>query len=241
MISELRVGVEGGRVTELSIPPPLGAKVLAGRTGPTLVLVATAAGLLEGDRLRVTVRVGADQHLTVRSVAAQLAHPCPGGDRTGLEVTACVGPGGSLDWWPEPLVVCAGAHHVGTVRLDLGAGAGGRWVEEIVLGRSGEDPGSATLRTSLRIDVAGRPLLRDGLDTTLPGFAGPAVAGASRYLGAAVVAGADRSAGHAVDPDEGPEWLELAGPGRLTRVLDVDCARGRSELARRIGCPATAR
>lgn len=245
MIAELRIAVEGGRVTELSAPPPLGAKVLAGRTGPTLVLVATAAGLLEGDRLGVTIRVGPGQHLSVRSVAAQLAHPCPHGGSTALEVIACVGPDASLDWWPEPLVVCAGADHVVRVRLDLAAGARARWVEEVVLGRSGEDPRTAALRSSLRVDVEQRPLLRDGLDTTLAGFDGPAVAGPARYLGAAVLAGPDRPPPEPAGPDgrgavlgrsEQPGWLELAGPGHLARVLDTDPARGRAELAHRVGC-----
>jgi urease accessory protein len=254
--AELRVTVADGRVVELAAPPPLGAKMLP---GPTLMLIGTAASLLEGDRLRLRIRVGPGQHLAVRSVAAQLAQPCLEGGSTGLEVDAVVGAGGWLDWRPEPLLVCAGGRHGSTGRLDLGPGAGACWVDEVMLGRTGEDPGAAKLATTLRVDLDGRPLLRDGLDTATCGFAGPAVVGSSRYIGTATLLGSpglpawvhappawDHAAtllgsaadGQADGDADATAWSELAGPGRLTRVLDPDPLRGRAELARRLcRCP----
>jgi urease accessory protein UreH len=58
--------VTGERVTHLSCSPPLAAKVLP---GPTLLLVGSAAGLLEGDRCAVRLRLGRRSRLMVRSTA----------------------------------------------------------------------------------------------------------------------------------------------------------------------------
>jgi urease accessory protein len=90
----------------------LAAKVRRGLRGDVeLVLVNAAATLLEGDRLTVYLVVGPGSTLAVRSVAAQLAHPCPGGGSTSLSIRAEVCRGGHLDWAPEPLVACGGCRH----------------------------------------------------------------------------------------------------------------------------------
>ena len=98
------------------------------------MLVGTAASLVAGDRLSVRIDVGAGDRLSVRSVAAQLALPCPPGCSTAVAIDAEVGPGGRLDWWPEPLMAVAGARHRSSTVLRLAPGAAVRWVDELVLG-----------------------------------------------------------------------------------------------------------
>ena len=92
------------------------------------------------------------------------------------------------------------------------------WTDELVLGRSGEDPAACEVATSFRADLDGAPLVRDGLRTA-PGWQGPAVVGAAHYLGTRHQLG-ERS-------EPAPRaWFDLAGPGRTRRVLHEDPATG---------------
>ena len=118
----MRVVVEGDRVVDLALDPPLGAKVVDSADGPVLYVVNTAASLLEDDDLFVDIRVAAGGRLTVRSVAAQVAHPCLSGGSTALTVRARVAAGGTLTWWPEPLIVCAQSNHRSLVEVELADG-----------------------------------------------------------------------------------------------------------------------
>jgi urease accessory protein len=225
-MAALAVAVEDDRVTRLSVDPPLTAKVADDRAdGPELWLVSSAASLLEGDALRICVSVAAGSRLRVRSVAAQLVHPCPGGAWSGLTVEAHVGPAGHLDWALEPVVVAAGARYRARASVALAAGATAVWVDELVLGRTGEDPADCTLDTALVADLAGVPLLRDGLGSG-PGWRGPAVVGPAVHLGAVHLLG-ER-------PELLPDgWWPLAGPGATTRVRAVDVVDGRALVAAR--------
>ena len=87
------------------------------------------------------------------------------------------------------------------------------------------------MTTTLRADLDGRPLLRDGLCTTLPGWCGPAVAGDARYLGTVALLGA------VAPPGAPPPWLPLAGPGALAREVAADPLAGRAALARIVADP----
>ena len=215
-------------MTGLRATPPLAAKVRHGADGPEVLVVGSAASLLEGDRLVVTLLLGAGARLTVSTVAAQLAHPCPGGGHTAMSVRAELGPDARLRWRPEPTVVCGGGRHHATGAVTLAAGAEAWWLDEVVLGRSGEDPASASLVAELTVDGPDGPLLRDGLDTTVTHAHGPAVLGVGvRYVGAQHCWGrrSDASGG------EGAVRFDLAGPGTTWRVLAADVAAGRAALA----------
>lgn len=215
--------VLGSRVVGLRGTPPLTAKVLQGpRASPVVVLVGSAAGVLEGDNLAIRLCLTPGARLTVASVAATVAHPCPGSGAGSLTVDVELGAGARLDWCPEPVVSCAGSRFATTTRVRLDQGAVVRWQEEVVLGRSGESAGS--LRTSLVADLGGRPLLRDGLDTDMPGFEGPAGVGTARYVGAVHLLGARPCV-------PAPGVFELAGEGATARVLTADAASGRAVLA----------
>ncbi|HET7488599.1 MAG TPA: urease accessory protein UreD [Acidimicrobiales bacterium] len=214
MDAALDVAVEGHRVVRLAATPPLAAKVLP---GAQLLVVGAAASLLEGDRLQVRLRLGPGARLTVRTVAATLAHPCPGGGETRFDVEADLGAGSRLAWLPEPLVACAGCGHAGRARLRLGPGAAALWWEALALGRTGEEPGSLDLR--LDADLAGAPLLRDGLMVGggAGGWDGPAVLDGARHLGTLALLGLD-------DPEPAAGVMPLAGPGAVARAAGADAA-----------------
>jgi urease accessory protein len=127
------------------------------RTGPTTVhLVATAFGPLGGDDAEVVLVVEEGARLTVHSVAAAIALPAREGDRPSVQrVHATVG--GALELAPEPTVVAAGAHHRAELLAELADGATLTAVEQVLLGRAGEEPGRWTGTT--RVERAGRPLL----------------------------------------------------------------------------------
>jgi urease accessory protein len=213
----LDVRVSGGRVTHLACTPPLSAKVLA---GPTLLIVGSAAGLLEGDQVEIVVRLDPESTLVVRTVAATLAHACRGGGTTEMNVRADVAADARLAWLPEPLVAHAGCRHRSTTSLALDDGAVAVWSEAVTLGRHGEDAGEVELRFDAELD--GRPLLRDGFTTRAA--AGPAVLDGARHLGTVALLGSTPRA-HI------EQVMDLAGPGALARACMADAAALERDLA----------
>ena len=225
VIAALEVVVEGSRVVRLSATPPLAAKVLDGPNGPELLLVGAAASLLEGDRLSVSLRLGAGATLTVRTAAATIAHPCPGGGATAFDVEAVLADGARLAWLPEPLVACAGCRHAGRSRLRLFRGAVAVWSETVALGRTGEQPGDVALR--LDVDLEGVPLLREGLRAgpSAPGWDGPTVLAGARHAGTVALLGSTASPPVPHGDHDGPRGaLRLAGPGAVARAVGAEGA-----------------
>lgn len=127
------------------------------RTGPDRVhLVATAFGPLGGDDAEISLVVAEGASLVVRSVAAAMALPRRGGGRSSAQrVRATVD--GRLALQLEPTVVTAHAHHLAELTAVLGAGGELTATEQVLLGRSGEDPGRWT--GTIRVERAGRPVL----------------------------------------------------------------------------------
>lgn len=127
------------------------------RTGSTSVhLVATAFGPLGGDDAAVSLVVEEGAHLALRSVAAALALPARGSAIPSTQrITASVG--GTLDLRLEPTVVAAGAHHLAALTVDLGPVGAVTATEQVLLGRSGEEPGRWT--GTVRVARDGTPLL----------------------------------------------------------------------------------
>ena len=230
MIAAVEVVVEGTRVVRLAATPPLAAKVLDRPEGPELLLVGAAASLLEGDRLSIRLRLGPGATLNVRTAAATIAHPCPGGGSTAFDVDADVGPGARLAWLPEPLVACAGCSHAGRSRVRLHNGAVAVWSETVALGRTGEQPGDVALR--LDADIDGLPLLRDGLRAgpSTPGWDGPAVLAGARHAGTVALLGTPARPG-VVGDGVLQGAVSLAGPGTLVRAVGPDGAGVERALA----------
>lgn len=153
--------------------------VVLRRTGPRRVhLVQAAGGPLGGDELELRLRLAAGAELTVGSAAATVAQPGrPGSGPARWTVTAELGEGARLRWWPEPTVVCDRAELHARMRLELADGAAALVREEVLLGRYGQRGGR--YRGELSADHAGHPLLRhttvlDGMDAALRGPAGTA-------------------------------------------------------------------
>jgi urease accessory protein len=115
-------------------------------------LVGGAAGPLSGDVQHLRLEVGAGAALRVRSVAASFAMPGPCPLASLADVEADVADGGALDWWPQPMVSVRGSAHRVNVRLAATGSSRLRWVDELVLGRHGEDGGIVTLVHRVQID-----------------------------------------------------------------------------------------
>lgn len=194
-------GRSGPRLRQVTTRPPLGVRLAGGEVW----LAATAGGPHGGDDLTTEVLVTAGTTVTVRSVAATVALP---GDGTPSRsrVHVIVEPGARLEWLPEPLVAAAGCDHRAAATVDVAADATLLWREEAVLGRSGEPAGA--LRSTVRICRDGRPVLVNGLDTTRPGWDGPAVTAGAGVVGMVVVLGGDDEP---AEPDRGSA-LALSRP-----------------------------
>ncbi|WP_241255513.1 urease accessory protein UreD, partial [Candidatus Protofrankia californiensis] len=143
------VQVSGVRVSELRSEVPLvlrrtGVRMESDDGLPTVTvhLVNAAAGPLAGDRLRLDITVGAGVRLVLRSTAATVALPGHGEEPSLFDVHAEVGPGGALEYLPEPTVAARGCRHRMRAAIRLAADARLLWREEIVLGRFSEPPGS---------------------------------------------------------------------------------------------------
>jgi urease accessory protein len=222
------------------------APLLPRRTGPPgqgpaqVHLVGGAAGPLGGDDLLVEVEVGPGAHLRLRTVAATIVlsgHRGPSRAR----ITACVAKGGRLDWLPEPLVATAGCDHIARAEVDLADDASLIWRDELICGRTGEQPGDLIQATVVR--RTGRPLSHQELRVgpSAPGWAGPAGLGAHRAVGSVLLIGLDPGFAHApiVDGARGSllhlAGLHLAGPAVLASAIAVDAYRLRKMLTAIIG------
>lgn len=182
----------------------------AGHGAAQVYLVGGAAGPLGGDELSFEIRLGPGAKVRVGSVAASLALPGPRGEST-LDIHVRLAAGASLIWEPEPLIAARGARHRTTVRIELAEDARLTWREQTLLGRHGEQPGSALTR--LRVRRAGRPLLDHALAV------GPRYAGS---LGPAVT-GTDRAGATTLIVD--PTWTAVA-PAERTALEPRDDTHG---------------
>ena len=153
------------------------------RTPDAVYVIGGAAGPIGGDDLSLRISVAEGAFLRVRTAAASIALPGPDGLESVLRLSVSVGPGARLEYLPEPVVVTAGARHATVVSVSLDEGASLLLREELLLGRHGEDGGAT--RLVLRVDYAGRPLLRQSLEVsgTDDASLGPAVLAGHRAVG----------------------------------------------------------
>ena len=127
-----------------------------------VALVPEQAVLLAGDRVTVTVRVGAGRALEIVEPGGTVAYAMRGG-HARWETTVEIEAGGCLVWHGEPFVVAAGADVRRSLTVDLAPGASMVLRETLVLGRSGEAPGRLRCRTDVTRD--GSPVLVEELDS----------------------------------------------------------------------------
>ncbi len=230
-------GAGGTRLPVCYGEPPL----LPRRTGPPgpgpaqVHLVGGAAGPLGGDDLLVEIEVRPGAHLRLHTVAATIVLSGSSG-RSRTCVRARVAEGGRLDWLPEPLVATAGCDHVAAAEVELAATSILTWRDELVCGRTGEDPGDLVQATVVR--RAGRPLSHQELRVgpSVPGWAGPAGLGGHRAVGSVLLVGLDPPAAPppAVDGARAA-LLRMAGPAVLASAIAVDAYRLRKALTAIVG------
>lgn len=133
-----------------------------GSGGPAVVhLLNSAAAPLGGDDLTLDVHIGPCGSLVLTGLAATLALPGPPGAPSRMAVRLRLAEGACVDYRPEPTVVTARANHEAVLVAELAQDARLRTREVLVLGRTGERPG--TLTTSTTVTRAGRPVLRQHL------------------------------------------------------------------------------
>jgi urease accessory protein len=199
------------------------------RTPTAVYLVGGAAGPIGGDELDLRVTVGPGAFLRMRSAAASIALPGLDGLESQLRVTITVGAGGRLEYLPEPVVVTAGARHATLVSVTLAAGASLLLRDELLLGRHGEDGGTA--RSVLRADYDGRPLLRHSVEVRGSDAVsrGPALLAGHRGFGTLLRAGHTDVAGAAAEGAVSSGWStgspgEAAGAGSTGGPSAADAA-----------------
>ena len=189
---------------------PYAPRPAPGRAGfAKVVLVATVAGPLAGDRLLVDVEVGEGAGLEVVGNAATLAFPAE--SAASIDVRLRLAAGARLLWRPEPLILARGCNLESSLLLELDAGAAAFTRELVVLGRHGEPPGR--YRSELRCELEGRPLLHEAVEIDGT-HESPAVLGGARAFGSLALLGVRSGSG----------GLELEGPGRVWRVIAPDAA-----------------
>ena len=204
------------RVTVLRSDGPLALR----ETPLGVYLIGTAAGPLGGDDLALDIDVGPGSGLVIRSAAAMLLLPGPHGSGSALRITARVGPGGRLDFAPQPTVAAAGCDHRTDARINLGAGATLRWREEIVLGRHGEPSGRCASR--LDVTLAGAAAYRGELAVGgRQTDRSSAVLGGAGAVGSVLLVDAARPRPPAAVHD-GLAVLPLAGPGAAVTATAPD-------------------
>jgi hypothetical protein len=176
------------------------------------------AGVLPDDRI-LAVQTGACPHTAIRDdISANL---------DAVEQLEAGHPG--LDAEPGALVACAGSRIDVRVEVLLGAGAAADWRELIVLGRTGEPAGQATLRWD--VTRGGEPVLRQFADL------GPALYRGGRVLACALISDPAASMRTAVESavavaqrlnDHTVLVSVLEDDARAVRRLGVLCTQARS-------------
>ncbi|WP_347056878.1 urease accessory protein UreD [Blastococcus sp. HT6-30] len=167
MITSARAEVTPGVLAELSSRPPLTLRQVRARPGTVgLCLVGTAAGPLDGDELRLTVDVADDARAELVAAGASIAQ----GGASRMATSVRLGAGARLDADPGPLIVSAGARVDVDLSIDVEPTSTLVWRELVVLGRTGEPPGRATLRWD--VTRGGLPVLRQHVDLADPALAG---------------------------------------------------------------------
>jgi urease accessory protein len=214
------------------------APLVLRQTPEAVYLVGAAAGPLGGDQLSLRIAVRARACLRLRTVAASVALPGLDEAESLLSVTVTVEPGGTLEYLPEPVVIADGARHATDIRVTLAEGATLALRDELILGRHGERGGG--YRNTLRVDYAGRPLLRQSLEVSGADdvAAGPAILAGHRACGTLLhvgpgLPGSLLDARHA---DQRVAVMPLAtGPAVLVTALANDAVTLRQRLALRTG------
>ena len=127
-------------------------------------VVNPTAGLLEGDRLRIDVRVERGARLLLTTPSATRVHSMqPDGGWAEVEQRFQIAAGGGLEYWPELLIVQRGARYRQQTQIEQEAGAELIFFETLAPGRvaSGEVFAFDEIRWATDLRLAGRLSLRE--------------------------------------------------------------------------------
>jgi urease accessory protein len=220
----------GGVLGDLSCAPPLTVRQVRSDTPGRceLRLVGTAAGPLPGDDLSLSLTLRAGARATLRATAASLAQGRGTGQAASLKIRADLADGADLIADPGPLIVCSGSQVHVRVEITLGDRAAVDWRELIVLGRTGEPAGQATLRWD--VTRLGWPVLRQFVDLQDRELARwPVLIARRRVLACALIAG-PACTPRTVVASPTAVAQRLADQGLLVTVLADDTACAAAEL-----------
>jgi urease accessory protein len=180
---------QGGVLGTVTCAPPLTLRQVRSDDPDVcaLCLVGTAAGPLAGDDLTVALEVRPGASATLQAAGANLAQG-RGGLAGSMTTKVLLGAGSRLVARPGAVVVASGSRVDVSVRIDLAADSHVDWREIVVLGRSAEAPGAATLRWD--VTRAGRPVLRQFVDLTDPAtLTWPGLVAGGRIIATSLVSG----------------------------------------------------
>lgn len=177
----LRFAVAEGRISELSFTPPLRLFRPHPEIGEprSIVLGNVAGGVVGGDRLAMSVDVGAGESLLATTQAAEKIYRSDGATAR-MAVDLAVGSAATLEYLSSGTILFDGARLMRTTCLDVAGDGKALYAEMLVFGRiaRGETFVTGALRDDIRIRRDGRLLwadalgLNDGIAETLDAGAG---------------------------------------------------------------------
>jgi urease accessory protein len=201
----------GGAVTRLTAASPLKLLVPRNHGRAAWIFVANlGGGLLDGDRLRLSVDVAAGAAAYLTTQASTKVYP----GSAAQETDAAVAAGGLLVALPDPVVCFAGARYEQRARVALAEGASLVWLESLSAGRvaHGERWELARYESRLDIDAGGRARVRDAL--LLDPAHGPLAARLGRFAALATLV--------ALGPQAAPlraAWLDAPPPAQRAPAI----------------------
>ena len=224
MIARTTAVVEpGGVLGPVACQPPLTLRQVRGAEPGRceLRLVGSAAGPLAGDDLSLSLRLRAGARAVLGAAGASLAQGRGSSGGAALSFAAEFEAGACLVADPGELIVCQGSRVDVRLSLALSTGAAVEWRELIVLGRTGEPPGAATVRWD--VTRSGRPVLRQSTELDL------ALTGGRRVLACALISGPEVAA-RTVVASATAVAQRVDDHTLLVTVLTDDAAAARREL-----------
>jgi urease accessory protein len=197
------VAAQGGRTRLVRLHQDGCGKIRLPRddraTGLEAVLINTAGGVTDGDRLSWQAEAGPGARLTLSTQACEKVYRARGAGRAEIVTALVAGEGARLDWLPQETILFDAGALSRRLQADLAAGAELLAAEAVILGRTAMDETvrRGLLRDRWRVRREGRLVFADdlNLESDLAGIGAqaPLLAGARAFASLLLVAdGAER-------------------------------------------------
>jgi urease accessory protein len=163
-------------------------------SGLEAVVINTAGGVTDGDRLSWEAEAGPGAQLTLSTQACEKVYRARGTGRAEIATTLRAGDGARLDWLPQETILFDGGALARRLEADLAADAELLAVEAVILGRTAMDETvrHGRLRDRWRIRREGRLVFADDLRLEGPvadiAADAPTLAGARAFASLLLVA-----------------------------------------------------